>query len=75
MHAHRTATHFSYLDTQLIRLGGPNFAHLPVNRPVAEVSTNQRDGFSQHRIHQGLYGVRTQHLAVTCRFAGHRTRE
>ncbi len=28
---------FSYLDTQLIRLGGPNFAQLPINRPVAEV--------------------------------------
>ena len=27
---------FSYLDTQLIRLGGPNFAQLPVNRPLAD---------------------------------------
>ncbi|OMC37029.1 catalase HPII [Mycobacterium sp. GA-1841] len=44
---------FSYLDTQLIRLGGPNFAHLPVNRPIAEVHTNQHDGYSQHRIPQG----------------------
>jgi catalase len=40
---------FSYLDTQLIRLGGPNFAQLPVNRPVAEVHHHQRDGYSQHR--------------------------
>ncbi|MQM28224.1 catalase [Glycomyces albidus] len=45
------ARNFSYLDTQLIRLGGPNFAHLPVNRPVAEVHNDQRDGFSQHRVH------------------------
>jgi catalase len=44
---------FSYLDTQLLRLGGPNFAHIPVNRPVADVATNQRDGFAQQRIHQG----------------------
>jgi catalase len=44
---------FSYLDTQLIRLGGPNFAQLPVNRPVAEVRTNQQDGYSQHAIPQG----------------------
>ncbi|MCV7099809.1 catalase [Mycobacterium palustre] len=44
---------FSYLDTQLIRLGGPNFAQLPVNRPVAEVRTNQHDGYSQHTIPQG----------------------
>jgi len=41
---------FSYLDTQLIRLGGPNFAQLPVNRPVAEVHHHQRDGYAQHRI-------------------------
>ncbi|MEU6857524.1 catalase [Glycomyces sp. NPDC046736] len=45
------ARNFSYLDTQLIRLGGPNFAHLPVNRPVAEVHNDQRDGYGQHRIH------------------------
>ncbi|MDT0442468.1 catalase [Streptomyces johnsoniae] len=44
---------FSYLDTQLIRLGGPNFEQLPVNRPVAQVRNNQRDGYGQHRIHPG----------------------
>lgn len=44
---------FSYLDTQLIRLGGPNFAQLPVNRPVAPVRTNQRDGYHQSAIHRG----------------------
>jgi catalase len=44
------ARNFSYLDTQLIRLGGPNFAQLPVNRPVAQVHHHQRDGYGQHRI-------------------------
>jgi catalase len=44
---------FSYLDTQLIRLGGPNFAYIPVNQPVAAVTNNQRDGYHQSRIHQG----------------------
>ncbi|MBB1244699.1 catalase [Streptomyces durbertensis] len=44
---------FSYLDTQLIRLGGPNFSQLPVNRPVAPVRNNQRDGYHQSRIHRG----------------------
>ena len=44
---------FSYLDTQLIRLGGPNFVQLPINRPVAEVRNNQRDGYGQHAIPQG----------------------
>ncbi len=47
------ARNFSYLDTQLLRLGGPNFQHIPVNRPVAPVDHNQRDGFSQHRVHRG----------------------
>lgn len=44
------ARNFSYLDTQLIRLGGPNFAELPINRPLAEVHHHQRDGYGQHRI-------------------------
>jgi catalase len=44
---------FSYLDTQLIRLGGPNFAQLPVNRPLADVRHNQQDGYGQHMIPQG----------------------
>ncbi|WP_239157366.1 catalase [Actinocatenispora thailandica] len=47
------ARNFSYLDTQLIRLGGPNFAQLPVNRPVARVANNQRDGYGQQDIHVG----------------------
>jgi catalase len=44
---------FSYLDTQLIRLGGPNFAQIPINRSINEVHTNQREGYGQHRIDQG----------------------
>ncbi|MZD06094.1 catalase [Streptomyces sp. SID5785] len=47
------ARNFSYLDTQLIRLGGPNFAQIPVNRPVAPVRTNQRDGYHQGALHTG----------------------
>ena len=34
----------SYLDTQLSRLGGPNFHEIPINAPVVEVHNNQRDG-------------------------------
>jgi catalase len=44
---------FSYLDTQLTRLGGPNFAQLPVNRPVAPVHHHQQDGFGQQQIPVG----------------------
>jgi catalase len=45
---------FSYLDTQLSRLGGPNFTQIPVNRPHAPVNDNSRDGFHQHAVHEGL---------------------
>ncbi|MGW7514047.1 catalase [Streptomyces sp. NPDC054796] len=42
---------FSYMDTQLNRLGGPNFAQLPVNKPLAPVRTTQRDGRHQYALH------------------------
>ncbi|HYC77718.1 MAG TPA: catalase, partial [Planctomycetota bacterium] len=41
---------FSYLDTQLSRLGGPNFVELPVNRPSAPVANHQQDGISRKSI-------------------------
>ena len=44
---------FSYLDTQLLRLGGPNFSQIPVNRPVVEVHNVNQDGFHQHRVRRG----------------------
>jgi catalase len=44
---------FSYLDTQLTRLGGPNFAQLPINRPIGRVHNHQQDGFGQHAVPTG----------------------
>ena len=44
---------FSYLDTQLLRLGGPNFAEIPINRPLAPVHNNQRDGHMRQTINKG----------------------
>ncbi|MDT0576843.1 catalase [Croceicoccus sp. F390] len=35
---------FSYLDTQLKRLGGPNFTHIPINAPKCPVRNFQQDG-------------------------------
>jgi catalase len=35
---------FSYLDTQIKRLGGPNFTHIPVNAPKCPVAHFQQDG-------------------------------
>lgn len=44
---------FSYTDTQLTRLGGPNFHQIPINRPVCPFHNNQRDGMHQMTIHEG----------------------
>ncbi len=44
---------FSYTDTQLTRLGGPNFQEIPINRPVVPVHNNQRDGFMRQTINKG----------------------
>lgn len=38
---------FSYLDTQLTRLGGPNFTQIPINAPQCPFAHNQRDGHMQ----------------------------
>jgi catalase len=35
---------FSYLDTQLKRLGGPNFTHIPINAPKCPFAHFQQDG-------------------------------
>lgn len=43
---------FSYLDTQLSRLG-VNFSQLPVNKPIADVHNNHRQGKAQHLVHRG----------------------
>lgn len=45
---------FSYLDTQLIRLGGPNFHEIPINRPLAPVHNNQRDGYHRMTIDKAV---------------------
>jgi catalase len=44
---------FSYLDTQLSRLGSPNFHQLPINAPKCPFANNQRDGHMQMRVPKG----------------------
>jgi catalase len=44
---------FSYTDTQLSRLGGPNFHEIPINRSLAPVHNNQRDGMHRMEINRG----------------------
>ncbi|WP_339288526.1 catalase [Paenibacillus sp. FSL E2-0201] len=54
---------FSYTDTQLIRLGGPNFHELPINRPVCPFHNNQRDGYGRQTINQGSVSYHNNSLA------------
>nr|WP_281269151.1 catalase-related domain-containing protein [Bacillus taeanensis] len=54
---------FSYTDTQLIRLGGPNFHELPVNRSVCPFHNNQRDGYGRQTINKGQVSYHKNSLA------------
>ena len=60
---------FSYLDTQLTRLGGPNFSQIPINRPLAAVNDNNRDGFMQQVVHEGVTAYTPNSLGDGCPFA------
>ncbi|WP_277425504.1 catalase HPII [Pseudomonas chlororaphis] len=44
---------FSYTDTQLSRLGGPNFHELPINRPLVPFHNGQRDAMHRTTIDKG----------------------
>ncbi|MFO0889411.1 MAG: catalase [Isosphaeraceae bacterium] len=44
---------FSYLDTQLKRLGSPNFTHIPINSPRCPFSSFQQDGHMAMRNPKG----------------------
>ena len=59
---------FSYVDTQLTRLGGPNFSQIPINRPHAPVNDMLRDGFHQHGDHVGVAPYKPNSLDGGCPF-------
>jgi catalase len=58
----------SYVDTQISRLGGPNFHELPINAPIAQVHNNQRDGMHRQAIHRGRVAYEPNSLAGGCPF-------
>jgi catalase len=62
------ARNFSYQDTQLTRLGGPNFDQIPINRPQSPVNTTQRDGFGQQAIFEGVAAYNPNSLGGGCPF-------
>ncbi|WP_127132518.1 catalase [Pseudoflavitalea rhizosphaerae] len=57
---------FSYTDTQLIRLGGPNFHEIPINRPIVPIHNNQRDGFMRQQINKGRSSYNPNSLGGGC---------
>lgn len=60
---------FSYLDTQLIRLGGPNFSQIPINRPHVPVVNNQQDGYMRQNNMKGRVNYSPNSLGGGCPFA------
>ena len=58
----------SYVDTQITRLGGPNFHELPINAPINQVHNNQRDGMHRQAIHRGQVSYEPNSLGGGCPF-------
>ncbi|MFB9314562.1 catalase [Nocardioides plantarum] len=59
---------FSYVDTQLSRLGGPNYNQLPINRPHAPVNDQLRDGHGQQAVHGGVAPYKPNSMDGGCPF-------
>ena len=57
---------FSYIDTQLSRLGSHNFQEIPINRPVCPVHNNQRDGHMRQTINTGRVSYEPNTLGGGC---------
>ncbi len=54
---------FSYTDTQLLRLGGPNFHEIPINAPKCPMRNWQRDGVKRHEVNTGRVSYEPNSLA------------
>ena len=57
---------FSYTDTQLSRLGSPNFHEIPINRSVNTVHNNQRDGHMRQQIVKGKVSYEPNSMGGGC---------
>ena len=58
----------SYQDTQISRLGGPNFHEIPINAPVAPTHNNQREGMHRQAINRGRVAYEPNSLGGGCPF-------
>lgn len=59
---------FSYTDTQISRLGGPNFHEIPINKSIPEVTNNQRDGMHRMQINKGKVAYNPNSMGGGCPF-------
>ncbi|GHE35944.1 catalase [Sphingobacterium griseoflavum] len=59
---------FSYTDTQLSRLGSPNFHEIPINRSVSPVHNNQRDAQMRTTINKGKVAYHPNTMGGGCPF-------
>src|SRR5687767_3968789 len=59
---------FSYTDTQLSRLGSPNFHEIPINRPTAPLHNHQRDGHMRQPINRGRVSYEPNSLTSGAEF-------
>jgi len=59
---------FSYTDTQLSRLGSPNFHEIPINRPIVPVANNQRDGHMRQTINSDRVSYEPNTIGNGCPF-------
>src|SRR5690606_10728592 len=59
---------FSYTDTQISRLGGPNFHEIPINKSIPEVTNNQRDGMHRMQINKGKAAYNPNSIGGGCPF-------
>lgn len=57
---------FSYTDTQLSRLGSPNFHEIPINRSISPTHNNQRDGHMRQEINIGRVSYSPNSLGGGC---------
>jgi len=62
---------FSYLDTQLSRLGSSNFHEIPINRPVCPLRNFQRDGHMRQTVAQGRLNYEPNSLGPSPREVAH----
>ena len=59
---------FSYTDTQLSRLGSPNFHEIPINRSISPINNNQRDGHMRQTINTDKTSYHPNSLSGGCPF-------